>query len=305
MANLSSTNMAFSGFGLVTGKPVMMLGWAFIYAAFTIVWGGLAVAMVGPQLAALASAQANGETQNPTAALGMLAQLGPFYLLTLLIGLAIGAVITVSAYRAILHPDQGGPLYLAFGGPELRQILLSFILFLLFMAAYIGVAIVIGIFVGIGAAAGGGNSALTGLLVFIGVIAALCGFVWFFTRMSLAGPATFAQDKLVVFGSMALTRGKFWALFGGYLLAWVFIFILGCIILAVSVGLTLGSVGFDLQAINRANAARMSSLGAMFAPMQIVAIVINSFLISGLYALFFAPAAYAYRALTDAATAFD
>jgi hypothetical protein len=66
--------------------------------------------------------------------------------------------------------------------------------------------------------------------------------VWALIRISLAGPMTIAQRKVVIGPAWRLTRGAFWRLFGAYLLLAIATLVVYGVAMAVQMGPVLGNM---------------------------------------------------------------
>lgn len=55
-------------------------------------------------------------------------------------------------------------------------------------------------------------------MVLVSALGVFVFLIWLAVRLSLASPLTFDTRRVRVFGSFALTRGRFWSLLGAYLL---------------------------------------------------------------------------------------
>ena len=311
MADLSSTEMAFSGFGLMQRKPMMVVGWAGLFLAFNLIVSLGTIVTIGPKLQELTRASS---TPGDPAALGELfLTIAPWYLVLIAAALGFYAVISASAYRAMLRPDQGAPFHLAFGSDEIRLVLLALIFFLLAIAAYFALVIFVVVLAALGgvlgAVLGGQDNPATvglvvGLLVVVGIFVSVGAVVFFGTRLSLAAPATFARGELVVFKSWSLTKGKFWALFGGYFLNIVLFVIIELLLIVALVVAVSGA--FSMDAYQSMQTERLTSVAAFFSPVSILVTIGGAAISAIAYAYLLAPAAYAYRVLTgpDVGTTF-
>ncbi|MBW8881413.1 MAG: hypothetical protein JF615_08330 [Asticcacaulis sp.] len=134
-------------------------------------------------------------------------RLMPGACLFLAVQTAVSAVLTAAICRIVAGRSDDGLGYLSFGLPELR-ILVVYLVMGVINVSILTAAMVFG--AGLGPA--GPAAGLT-----LGVIAA----GWLSVRLSLNAVQSFDQGRIDLFGSFALTRGVFWPLFGGYLMAWL------------------------------------------------------------------------------------
>ncbi|MEI9891311.1 MAG: hypothetical protein WDN45_12940 [Caulobacteraceae bacterium] len=83
---------------------------------------------------------------------------------------------------------------------------------------------------------------MIGLLIGIAVC---CAAIYGFVRLSLASPLTFDTRKVDLFGSWALTRGRFWKMLGTYLLVVGLALVIGLLvmIITIAVAAVLGGLG--------------------------------------------------------------
>lgn len=306
MGRFSATDAAFEGFRLTRERPLAVLSWAVLLAVVAFVNAGVLVGMAGEAFQRIAQQQP-GATPNPERMMSDVMALLPAYGILIVVAVLIYSVLYVAVNRAVLRPQEGGVTLLRFGADELRQIGLGVLLVLLLGGAYLVFAIVIAVLIGIGAgisAAGSSGAAgvVTGILALIVGIAGVCAFVWVAVRLSLASPLTFDRRRIDVFGSWKLTRGRFWPLFGAYLLAWVMtllIYLLAFVIMA-AVGAAVGGGMDGLQQLFRPNYA---SLGAFFTPVVIVNQLLSAVVGAMVLAISAGAPAHAYRQIVDSGAA--
>ena len=129
-------------------------------------------------------------------------------------------------------------------------------------------------------------------LVMLGAMA------WLGVRLSLAGPMTFAQRRLRLFSAWKLTRRRFWPLLGCYLLAFVFVVIIYLVAFSLYGVITFATTGGSIADVaTRLLRPDYTSLQAYLTPAQAAKTVIGGFLSALIYAVGFAPAASAYKAI--------
>jgi hypothetical protein len=306
MVDFSATDAAFTGFRIVREHPRAVLVWAIVQTIVSLVLGAYVVVTAGP---ALMSLQARGfATGDPTLAMATISRLLPTYLALLVFALVFYPVIYAAMARAVLRPEESRFGYLRFGRDELRQLglmlqvlLLGFIFYAM-SVLILTVVIVVGGFAG-GATTGNSSGGATAIGVGVGVIA-LIVFIGFWTviavRLSLASPLTFATERVSLFGSWGLTRGRFWPIFGAYVLTLALaavVYMLGQSVIVAVVAIAGGGMG-GLEALVHPD---LGSLQAFLAPTRLVQIVFSSILMALVWPVVLTPPATIYRSLASAA----
>jgi hypothetical protein len=292
MSDFSATDVAFTGIRFVREHPRAVAVWAGIQVVISLVTMAIFLAYLGPVLAQLQSLGAPGSPRDPAA---MLALTGRIWLMDALIlpfSLVIYAVLHATMARAALTPSDEGFAYIRLGMDEVRQGLLI----LLWTAVCIGAEVAILILV-----------LVPTLVVYLGfhgphiLVMALCivlaaaEAVYCLVRLSLATPLTFDRRRVDLFGSWALTRGRFWKMLGTYLLvfgvALAILFL--TMIITVAVAAVLGGVG----ALASMFQPSMMTMGTFFLPARLAVTVIPALATPLLWALVYMPACEIYRQL--------
>jgi hypothetical protein len=270
----------------------VLLIWSLANLVVSTVMAVALIAMFGPMLAEIENVNAGGD--DPAQALAMFEKIAPFYAMVLPAGLIVIAVWSAAVYRVVLRPSDSKYGYLRLGGDEFRLA----VLMLIYVVLAIGFTFVLTLVAGLlsaGALAIGGPvgaliSAIIGL-VGIGV------FIWVAVRLSLSGPATFAERHIRVFESWILTRGVFWRLLGAYVLSLALVIVVMLLALVIYAAIAAVMLGGDLSQIGKVFQPDTSSLTSYFTPAMLIYLVFGAFLGALQNAVIYAPPAVAFREL--------
>jgi hypothetical protein len=222
MLSFSAVDAALAGFRLAIKRPMLILAWTGLYVAAFAVIAVIAVLIAGPSFMSLAQMSDNAD---PAEALAAMSGLWLVFLLLVPVLLIFSAVFVGAIYRSILRPEEKKVAHVTLGPDEWRLVVVTLVYSVLGLV--IG-GVIVGVIVGATAVVG---ESLRGLVAFILIVAALCLGIWLGVRFSLVAAQTFAERKLNLFGSWALTRGRFWPMLGIWALTIVF-----AIITAIVVG---------------------------------------------------------------------
>lgn len=294
MTTFSPTDAALEGFRITRERPRVLLIWAIANLIISVVMAVLLVTLFGPTLAEIEAMGAGG-SDDPAQAVAAMEKLAPFYAVVLPIGLLAISVMSAAVYRVVLRPADSAYGYLRLGSDELRLALLVVIYLVLAIGFIFAVTLVAGLLAAAAGALGGAAEALLGVLI---LLAALGFIVFVAVRLSLAGPMTFAEQRLRVFESWTLTRGNFWRLLGAYVLAIVLALVVALLALVIYFALAAISVGGDLSQVGKVFAPDTTTLGAYFTPAMIIYLIFAAFLSAVQNAVVYAAPAVVYRELS-------
>lgn len=168
----------------------------------------------------------------------------PMYSLFMLISYFLLAAYEATCLRWMIRGETKGLFGLALDADTLRVYFTYWVWFFLFLALYLVVAIV---FAGVGvgllmsAGSGGDPSALGPSLgvMLIMLFAAIIAAIYFGVRFAPAAATSIAKRRFAFFDAWTVTKGRFWALFGSFLLLFVMYFV-GLIILSVGMSVAMG-----------------------------------------------------------------
>jgi hypothetical protein len=296
MAKLSSTDIALEGFRITRERPRIILAWAVVALLFSLASTAMLITMAGSAFMELKSLQtaAGSAPADPALVLSVFQRLAPAYGIILLLSLVYYAVLYAAGNRAVLRPEDRSFGYLSLGKAELLQAAAFFLLWLLFIGAYLGVAIptillsvVIGVLIKM--------PAIPFVLSFIVII---CAMLWLFVRLSLTSAATFDTGRIGIGVSWRLTKGHFWPLLGAYVLAGVLLIVIALLTLVIIAALA-AVLGGGLAAVGGMLNPNFSSLAAYLTPVILIQMVISAVVTAVSMAVMVCAPAYAYRQLRD------
>lgn len=298
MASFSSTEAAFEGFRLTREHPLAVLGWIAAYFAFSLALAVLAVVWGAGQDIAAMKALSQSANPDPAQMVQALQTLLPYVMVVIPLQIIFFAVLNCAIYRAVLRPYERGLGYLQLGSDEARMVVLFVVLFAIWLTLIFAVTLVTTMAAQTVAIFGGVPGALFGFLVGAGSLGLA---VWVLViRLSMAAPMTFAERRLVVFGSWSFTRGKSWPLIGAYVVAFALaLVVIVLLVVLFSVALMIGGVTMETADGLGANA---KDIGAFLTVPTVLAQLFSAVIIIVNYVLVLSPSAIAYRGLAGMET---
>lgn len=298
MAGFSISETAFTGFRIVRERPRAVVAWALIQLAVSLIGGGALVALAGPDLVRLRDLGATAGARQGGEVLALALRLAPVYGVMLLFFLVFNALLQAAMNRAVMRPADERFGYFRLGADEARQFALMLLLFGVALIAYIASILVA---VGIGAVVALAAKAAAPLAIVLCGLAGATAAIFVATRLSLASAQTFATGKVTLFGSWALTRGRFWPMLGTYVLAaalaavvYVVWFVLSFAVVAIVGGA--GGLAASL-------APDISSLAAFLTPAALARTVLGAIVTALVWPVLGAPPAVIYQWLSAKAPA--
>jgi hypothetical protein len=215
MTTFSPVQAALEGVRITQRKPLVVLAWAACYFAMLIVLG-LVVAFafggtVRTDLALLA------RTNDLRELIDIVARRKGTLLPLIAFAVALQSVISVAIMRAVVRPQERRLAYLRVGREEARQFVVALVGWIV---ALVVTALPSAVLVLIGAGLISLGAVETNRWVeVLGAIAVAGLSIWFGIRLSLLSIITFAEGKLSLRRTWALTDHHFWRLLGMYFLA--------------------------------------------------------------------------------------
>lgn len=289
----SATEAAFEGFRVVRRRPVALVFWSLFYIAIT----AAAFAVMGPSLISFVSASEQLEQLGGTPTLQDFAPLfqtmGLIIAVLLPLSLISSAMMYAAVARAVLRPAESAFGYLRLGMDEVRVLVVSLVLFIVFTLA---ATVLFGIVGAVAGIAGAADAPALWIVVLLLAFAFIALIVWLAVRLSLAIPITMAEQRIAIFDSFGFTKGRFWPLLGMALLAAVMSIVVGLlgslaampIQLATGGGLA-GLAGLEGESLQVILQSAWQAIAAW--------IVINAVIYALQVAVIYAPFSAAYRDL--------
>ncbi|ATQ42483.1 hypothetical protein [Caulobacter mirabilis] len=289
---IATIDAALTGFRIAREKPMTLLWWAGFYFVFTLATTVLMVLTAGPELMQLQSADPS--TTDPMASLALLGKVGPMLLVLLALSALYYGITFSAANRAVLQPSDDRMGYLRFGAPEWRQTLLTLLIWAVFFAALLVLAVVGGLIVGILSAFSMVAAVVLGIVVFFG---AWAGLIALGVKLSLASPLTQVTGKIDLAASWRLTRGHFWPMLGAYAVAAILTLVVTLLVAAIFFVVALLAGGMDL--VGQVMEPDLSALANVLTPAQLVYYLGSSILTALTSLIWICPAPAIYRQLTQ------
>lgn len=296
----SGSDAAFEGFRLVRRKPMALVAWTLLYAIVSLASLFAMSSALGPitdwaeRMDALENQSPSATPQEVMAAFQGFGEVMLSLAWVIPVSLIVSAMLMAAVARAVLNPRASGFGYLRLGMDELRVFVVTLVLGILMAFAWVAVVVAIGVLSGI-ASASGAN--WLWLFVVLAGLAGVAAIIWLAVRLSLAVPITVAENRFAFFDSFAVTRGRFWSLFGMAIIAIVMVLVI--MVLSWVVTLPLGMMaggeawsfgsGGDAEAV----AAALDVTNPWIIASALAEAVINALLVGVMYA----PFAAAYRDL--------
>ena len=301
MAEFSASDAAFTGFRIVAQRPWVVAIWAGLQLVVSLSFELFVAYSAGPAFTKLGQMGLQPPSQDPTVVLNLFRQVAPTYLVLLIGGLILNAVLYAAMNRAVLRPGEGRYGYLRLASDELRQLGLFAIFAGLGLAAYFAMMIVaVVLIVIIGVVAGEGVALALALAILLPAF--ICAFVFLAVRLSLASPMTFETKRIDLRGAWRLTQGRFWPLLGTYFIAFALSIVVVVLTFAIAVA-AVAVAGGGMGALGAAFQSDMSTMASVLTPPRLAYLAVSAVGQALIWPVTMTPPAAIYRTLTGGAAA--
>lgn len=292
--SFNATESAFEGFRLARRAPLAILAWAGAYVVFFAVFFAVAGGSLVNIINLAQQIEQSAEPSMEDLAVVFRAY-GSMMVLALPLSILFSAVLTAAVARSVIRPEDKRFGYLRLGRDELRILGATLIVALLMFGVVMVGTTVVSALIGLAAAMSAPFLILPAVLAGL-ALAAAC--VWLAVRLCLVAPMTFAEQKIAIKESWAMTKGRFWPLLGMAVLAGVMSMLVGLLgsIVIAPVNLIFG--GLDSMA--GAGTTNVITLLGQFWPALLVWCVVNALLSAAQAAIVYAPFSAAYLGVKGA-----
>ncbi len=285
-----SMDFAFEGFRIIRERPKLIPFWGLVLLIGNGLITFLMVAIAGPAFEHMATVVPGVDPQTLVPIYTTMAQA---YGAVLPISLVMQSIISCAVYRAVWDKTDDRFGYLRFGIDEVRQIAVTILFFLVYLALVFVDCFAAGMIGGLAGAGAGQSVAL--LVALVGFLAV--GVVML--RLSLCTVQSFDRKGIDIFGSWKLTQKQGWALFGGYVVMLVMVLFVVALCIAFYGAVTVAISGGTFATVSQwLLSPDMSSPQAYFKPYMIGWVIVANLLVAPLVvALTSGAQAAAYRTL--------
>jgi hypothetical protein len=215
MTTFSPVQAALEGIRMTRRKPLVVLAWAACYFAMLVALGLVVAFAFGSTVRA--DLALLSRTNDVRELIDIVARRQGTLLPLIAFAVGLQSVISVAIMRAVVHPGERRLAYLRVGKEEARQFVVALVGWIV---ALVVTALPSAVLVLIGAGLISLGAVETNRWVeVLGAIAVAFLSIWAGVRLSLLSITTFAEGKLSLRRTWALTDHHFWHLLGMYALA--------------------------------------------------------------------------------------
>lgn len=274
-----------------------------LFAAFAaLFWGSLSETLEWyGQVIALSAAndsEALAQIGMPTGLFALL----PVMLIAMFVFYLLFAAYEAACLRWMIHGEVAGFMGLSLGAPTWRVYSTYWIWFLLYMGFSIVMSILLMVAIGAVTMSTGGDPTATLTVLPVYYVLQYGLMIYFGVRFAPAAATSIARRRFSFFDAWTVSKGRFWALFGSFLLLYIIYFAASLILGAAWFGFALSGLSVDWAALSdpaRSNQAFAELIQAYLQSLvqpRSWAIAIALWLIGLFVAVFFYVATYGVNA---------
>jgi uncharacterized membrane protein len=296
MDQFSATDAALAGFRVTREKPTTLALWTGLMAVLSFIVAIVAISTFGEKLTALTTTLES--EPDPKTTLAAMGGMWPLFIGSLLYVLATNSILMAAVNRLILRPQDSAGGYLRLGADELRQAAVQVLLYLVLFGAYLAGVIVVALLSAIGKGVGGAGLGV--LLALVSGAAVLCGLILLSVRLSFVSTLAFDKRKIDLRASWDMTKGRFWSLFGTYLIATILaavVYLLLFVMIYAVGAIATVAAGGGLAEAGDALRGEATTLAELFSVAGILRAVLSGLMSILISLIVFAPAPTIYAQL--------
>ncbi|HEX7759249.1 MAG TPA: hypothetical protein VF459_07100 [Caulobacteraceae bacterium] len=205
MSRFSPVTAATEGYRVMRREPKAVLVWTVLWVAALSLVSFIKLA-TGGVTSAVATQRNSWE---------IIKSFGPLAVLLVPTLLALWVVTTAAGFRAVLRPDEKSWFFIRLGMDELRLAIMTTVAFVLVLVlGGVPASVLLFLLNPLLAA----MPAMARYIAIVGAILSVCLEIWIAVRLSLIAVETFAERRFHLTAYWPLARGRFWRLFGAYLI---------------------------------------------------------------------------------------
>jgi hypothetical protein len=322
VAEQQPLNATFFAFQKRDGKVLLPAGVAFAIALLALfaIGGGVMYCLLGGThfvdwFRGMIAVAAKGGTPSPPPNLSAFFLIVPVQFIMLFLVFVLLASFESSCLRWMIRGQRSGPLNLCFGA-DMWRVFGTYWFWVVFFVCSIIVFWIYMLLLGLAerAIAGANNPGLAVLVALIACLVWIAGWIYAVVRLAPAAATSIGIGRFAPQDAWIATRGRFWALFGAFLLLFVIYFVASIVISQITMGVFFATImnsldwtkiGADPEAFAEAyRTAVLQAVQTLFASPTTIALYIGGALalrVVGLvfYVLFYGVNARAVQAALE------
>ncbi len=178
--------------------------------------------------------------------IGSIGQIILGYFAMLILAVLFWAAFEAAVQRRYIREQGFG---LRFGGDELRLVVVGLIWFAMFIAGYIASAVIAMVLIMPVAAMFQNSPEIIGIWGVIVAFAIFCVWLFLAIRFSAASALTIRDRKIRFIDAWGATKGRFWTMFGAFLLLGLILAVIGFVLYLIGVSAVVAGVASNIAAI--------------------------------------------------------